>query len=62
MAENIIEQEKHVEMVKTEPIEVYRNNAHEPSDVADQRSRSNRHITIGGGKWVQSETALWKLR
>ena len=51
MADYTIKQEKHTEIVETEPIGGQNNNAQEPSNLADQRSRSDWHIAIGGSKW-----------
>ena len=50
MVENTIESEKHEETVENRPIGGQRNNTKEPSDLADQWSRSDWHITIGGDR------------
>jgi len=62
MAENTIAQEKHGEMAKTDLIGGLSNIAQKPSDLADQQSRSNQHITVRGSRWSLSEAALWKSR
>ena len=50
MADYTIGPEKHEEMAKNRVIEGVDSDAQQPSDLADQRSRSDRHITIGGGR------------
>lgn len=43
---------------------VYRrlnNFAQEPSNLADQQSRFDRHIVIDDGKWSLSEADLWEV-
>jgi len=49
MADYTIENEKHKEKVEIELIEGLDSDAQEASDLADQWSKSNQHITISGG-------------
>ena len=62
MAENTIAKEKQEEMVKTELNEGLNNNAQELLNLADQWSRSNRHIAIGEGYQRLSKAAIWEVR
>jgi len=50
MADYTIRPEKHEEIVKNRAIGGLINNAQEPSDLADQRSKSDRHIVTRDGK------------
>lgn len=50
--------EKHEEIVKDKAIGGLNNFAGKPSDLADQWSRSGRHIAIGSGKRRLSEAAI----
>ena len=58
MAENTIAKEKQGEMVKIELNGGLNNDAQELSDLVDQWSRSDRHITIGDGKRRLSEASI----
>jgi len=61
MAENTIAREKHEEMAQKNLSRGLSNIAQEPLDLVNQRSRSNKYIAIGGGKWSPSEAALWEI-
>lgn len=57
-ADHTIEKEKQEEMAKNRVIRSQRNNAQELSNLANQRSRSDRHITIGVDRRSPLEAAL----
>lgn len=58
MADYTISSEKHEEIVENRLIGGQRNNAQGPSDLADQWSRSDRHIAIGDGKQRKSDVII----